>query len=116
MRDSMRHQPCDAKLRGRLRASLLAVGVFVTRCSDSAVAPGGNGNGGGNGGAGPMISTLATAPSPVRLVAKNCALYWLDASDTPFNRLGLADGTHTPLLTTIPSPESALSDGSYVYW
>src|SRR5438477_557372 len=24
--------------------------------------------------------------------------------------------THTPLLTTIPSPESALSDGSYVYW
>ena len=112
----MRHQPCDAKLRGRLRASLLAVGVFVSGCSDSAVAPGGNGNGGGNGGAGPMISTLATAPSPVRLVAKNGALYWLDASDTPFNRLGLADGTHTPLLTTIPSPESALSDGSYVYW
>jgi len=93
-------------------ASSVATAIALGACRESPVGMRGNG---GNG-AGPTISVLATAPQPTQVVARNGVVYWREASNKPLNALALATGTHTPLFQSLPNPESALSDGNYVYW
>ena len=112
----MSHRPCDARLRNRQLVGLVSLGVALGACRESPVGTGGSGGNGGGNGAGPRISVLATVPQPTHVVARNGAVYWLEASDKPLNALSLATGAHTTLFQSLPIPESALSDGSYVYW
>jgi hypothetical protein len=100
---------------GRVLAGAAALGMTLWGCSD-ATAPSGDGNGDGNGN--PVqreISVLGFAPAPSRLVVRDDALYWLDASEVPLNRLSLTDGGFTPY-PAFPIPEFAVSDGQDVYW
>ena len=76
----------------------------------------GGSGGGGVGGGGPVISVLGFTPSPSRLKLKNGDLYWLDATDTPIKRLSLANQAYTPLVTLLPIPEFAVSDGNDIFW
>ena len=97
--------------RSRLTPRLSLCLMTIAAC-DSTTAP----VGGGGGGPTWSISTVATAPGPTRLVVDAGFLYWVDSSGTPFNRIDVSSGLRTPVLQSVPSPSSAFSDGSYVYW
>ena len=92
--------------------------ALVAGCgSDSTVAPvDTTGGGGGNPPPPPTVALIATAPLPVRLAVTNNTLFWLDSSDTPLNRISLANGDRTVLVHDVPIPEYAVPDGDNVFW
>lgn len=93
--------------------------ALVAGCgSDSTVAPVDTtgGGGGGNPPPPPTVALIATAPLPVRLAVTNNTLFWLDSSDTPLNRISLANGDRTVLVHDVPIPEYAVPDGDNVFW
>ncbi len=69
----------------------------------------------------PPALTVATVTTntiaPWQLAVLDSVLYWVDASETPFNKLSLASGaTRVGLFRPLPAPEGEISDGNYVYW
>jgi len=90
-----------------------ALAFSVLASCSSPAAPGG---GGGGGGGGPTVTQIASADQPGRILAKSGYLYWSQASSDPLQRMSLASGAVSTLNHAWPIPESALSDGTYVYW